>query len=167
MSDDGGLTSQVSSQKARAADLSDLDAVLEIVNQMFVDLGTETARTWREDAKQVLASRLWVDVAAFVVDHDGDPAACAIGILHDGLPSPRRIGAKVGYVEWVGTLPHYRRNGYARAVSAALVDWLAERGAAVIDLHSSAQAVPLYDSLGFKAPHATALRLRTVHSRPR
>jgi len=64
-------------------------------------------------------------------------------------------------------MPHCRRNGYARAVSAALVDWLAERGAAVIDLHSSAQAVPLYDSLGFKAPRATALRLSTVHSRPR
>jgi GNAT superfamily N-acetyltransferase len=149
---------------SRAATVDDLDAVMSIVARMFEDLGTATTEEWRDDARQMLAERLWTDVAVFVVDHDAEVAACAIGVLHDSLPSPRRVGTKVGYVEWVAKLTRYRRYGYARAANDALVGWLIEHGAAVIDLHSSAMAVPLYGQLGFQPPRATALRIQTKYS---
>lgn len=153
---------------ARAAEEKDLPALLELVDQMFAALGTLTTEEWRGQCMHDLAARLWHDVGIFVVDGAEPPqqptlVACAVGIVHQSLPSPRRIGVTTGYVEWVATRSTHRRRGHARAANAALIDWLTEQGAAVVDVHSSAEAESLYRSLGFCQPGPTALRLRTRH----
>jgi ribosomal protein S18 acetylase RimI-like enzyme len=53
--------------------------------------------------------------------------------------------------------PHARRTGLGRRITAALVEWAAERGASVVLLQVVADNVPaqrLYDSLGFERHHA-------------
>ena len=67
---------------------------------------------------------------------------------------------RIGYVEWLGTMPSHRRRGVARLALRALLNWFVEQDTAVIDVHASEQAQALYLDLGFKAPHATALRWR-------
>jgi GNAT superfamily N-acetyltransferase len=130
---------------------------------MFADLGTQTNSSWEAQATEALASRLWADVGIFVVAVEPAPAlaACAVGIVHQRLPSPRRKAQAVGYVEWVVTDPAQRRQGHASAATAALVHWLVEQGAAVVDVHSSAAAEPLYRRLGFTTDGPLALRRRS------
>jgi predicted GNAT family acetyltransferase len=152
---------------ARAARQDDLAGIIALVEAMFAELGTATGPQWRADARASLASRMGVDVGIFVTDGDDNAvSSCAVGALHRCLPSPRRASSTVGYVEWVFTMPAQRRQGSAEAAVTALVDWLIDHGAAVVDVHSSAAAEKLYRSLGFNNDGPVALRLRRTRPKP-
>ncbi|WP_452672759.1 GNAT family N-acetyltransferase [Streptomyces albidochromogenes] len=56
-------------------------------------------------------------------------------------------------------LPGHRRRGHARSCVQALFDWLRERGAGSVDLNASAEAEPLYASLGFVRKPDPSMRL--------
>lgn len=56
----------------------------------------------------------------------------------------------IGYVFSVATDPDARRRGYARACMEVLVGWSRERGAGHVHLNASADAEPLYESMGFR-----------------
>jgi hypothetical protein len=58
----------------------------------------------------------------------------------------------------VVTDPARRPQGHALAATTALVDWLVDRGAAVIDVHSSAPAEQLNRRLGFSTDGPLAMR---------
>lgn len=149
---------------ARPASAADLSKVVRLVSVMFADLGTQTDSSWEARTREVLTSRLWTDVGVFVVDPEpaGTLAACAVGLIHQSLPSPRRQTQAVGYVEWVVADPAWRRQGHAFAATAALVQWLIDQRCAVIDVHSSATAEPLYRRIGFTSEGPVAMRLRTT-----
>jgi len=151
--------------EARRANAADVPEIVRLVSIMFADLGTRTSPSWAARTGEVLTGRLWADVGAFVVDAEPAPtlAACAVGVLHQSLPSPRRATQLVGYVEWVVADPARRRQGHASTATAALVDWLTGRGAAVVDVHASVAAETLYRRLGFTGDGPVALRLRTGH----
>lgn len=99
-----------------------------------------------------LSERLGNDVMAFVVEHPSssrEVVAVAVGRLQTTLPSPRRLGTTVGYVEWVATDPDMRRRGFARAAVSELLCWFKERGASIAELHASSPAEPMYREIGF------------------
>jgi len=145
---------------ARAAREDDLTGVIALVEAMFSELGTIVGPQWRADVRAALARRMGIDVGVFVTDGDDHAvSSCAVGVLHHSLPSPRRASSAVGYVEWVVTAPAHRRQGNAGAVVTALLDWLNDHGAAVVDVHSSVAAEPLYRALGFNSEGPVALRL--------
>ncbi|MGW1552885.1 GNAT family N-acetyltransferase [Streptomyces sp. NPDC002346] len=80
-------------------------------------------------------------VKAYVADVDGVPAAAGLAILTE-----RHVG-----LANIGTLPEYRRRGLGRAVTeAALRDGRAA-GVRAAYLHSSDEAVPLFEQVGFRA----------------
>lgn len=135
-------------------------AALEVVAQMFGDLGTpDNTEGWRDGALEALAKR--ADSAAiFVVSEQLQVVGVAGGVVDQRLPSPRRPSGRIGYVEWLGTLPSHRRRGVARLALRALLHWFVEQDIAVIDVHASEQAQALYLDLGFTTPLATALRWR-------
>ena len=86
----------------RRASVADIPEVVRLVSTMFADLGTTTDQPWATRTGEALAGRLWTDLGVFVVDAAGSPpvlAACAVGLLHRGLPSPRRLTEHTGYVE--------------------------------------------------------------------
>jgi ribosomal protein S18 acetylase RimI-like enzyme len=66
--------------------------------------------------------------------------------------------------DWVGfrgieVAPEHRRQGLARTVMAALLEWGAERGAATAYLQvlgHNAPALALYETMGFTTHHAYA-----------
>jgi GNAT superfamily N-acetyltransferase len=134
--------------------------VVDLIAQMFSDLGTAAVPvSWPQDLTDALGLRLDSDAAAFVTVTDSDePIAVAVGILDRRLPSPRRPTGQIGYFEWLATDPGHRREGAARMASLALLEWFDHRGVRAVDVHASAQARGLYESLGFMGTTALPMR---------
>jgi GNAT superfamily N-acetyltransferase len=101
-------------------------------------------------------------LAAFVVDRpDGTGlAACAVGTVEHRLGSPGDPQGRTGYVFSVATDPDMRRRGFSRQCMTALLEWFQSQGVRKVDLRASAEAEPLYRSLGFARTPDPAMRLR-------
>src|SRR5204863_10147793 len=81
------------------------------------------------------------------------PLATARGVVADG----RWLGLSL-----IETAPSVRRQGFAQHVIGALVDWARELGATDAYLQveeRNAEAVALYERLGFKIHHSYAPRI--------
>ncbi|NBM15586.1 GNAT family N-acetyltransferase [Streptomyces sp. GC420] len=102
------------------------------------------------------------DFAAFVVDHPARPgglAALAAGTIEYRIGRSGNPHGRVGHVFSVATDPGRRRRGHARACVEALLGWFRERGVPTVDLNASAEAEPLYASLGFVRKPDPSMRL--------
>ncbi|GGS20269.1 GNAT family N-acetyltransferase [Streptomyces griseoviridis] len=102
------------------------------------------------------------DFAAFVVDHPDRPGALAAlvaGTLEYRIGRAGNPRGLIGYVFSVATDQDARRRGYARACVAELLEWFRERGAGHVMLTSTAEAEPLYASLGFTRDTDPSMRL--------
>lgn len=137
------------------------------LRQVMIDsmAGADPSTQWHAGALPVLKGRLAEpdgDFAAFVVDHPERPgalAALAVGTLEYRIGRADNPHGRVGYVFSVATDPDARRRGYARACMTELLVWLRERGATQVDLNASADAEPLYASLGFVRKPDPSMRL--------
>jgi len=96
------------------------------------------------------------------VDTDGVVVAVEDGVAMASVPGAQGIAAYAD--DWVGfrgieVAPEHRRQGLARTVMAALLEWGAERGATTAYLQvlgHNAPALALYDAMGFTTHHAYA-----------
>ncbi|MFE9448002.1 GNAT family N-acetyltransferase [Streptomyces sp. NPDC006739] len=140
----------------RRATPEDAEEVLRL-RQVMIDsmVGSDPSTDWHETSLPTLRERLADtdgDFAAFVVDHPERPGALAALVAGTVDYRIGRMGnplGTVGFVFSVATDPGTRRQGYARACMAVLLDWFRARGAVRVQLTASAEARPLYDSLGF------------------
>ncbi|MFD7940556.1 GNAT family N-acetyltransferase [Streptomyces sp. NPDC059755] len=111
---------------------------------------------WHAESLPTLRERLSEpdgDFAAFVVDHPERPgtlAALVVGTVEYRIGRAGNPRGVIGFVFSVATDPDARRRGYARAGMDALLDWFRSRGVVQVHLTASADAAPLYSSLGFK-----------------
>ncbi|MEG8180375.1 GNAT family N-acetyltransferase [Nocardia terpenica] len=151
----------------RQAGAEDADEIARLRGVMLGALdGVTDERGWQEHSAETLRKQLGDPegaMAVFVVDRPGEPgivAACAVGSIDQRLSSPRNPSGLVGYVFSVATEEAYRRRGYSRACTEALLEWFRRRGVTVVDLHASKYGVALYTSLGFEPTADPALRLR-------
>jgi ribosomal protein S18 acetylase RimI-like enzyme len=121
---------------------------------------------WHAESLPTLRARLAEpegDFAAFVIDHPQRPGALAAlvaGALEYRIGRAGNPHGRVGHVFSVATDPDLRRRGYARACMEELLAWFRERGAAQVDLNASADAEPLYASLGFVRKPDPSMRLQ-------
>lgn len=121
---------------------------------------------WHSESLPTLRERLAEadgDFVAFVVDHPDRPGALAAlvaGTLEYRMGRAGNPHGRVGYVFSVATDPDARRRGYARACMEELLEWFRARGAAQVDLNASADAEPLYASLGFVRKPDPSMRLQ-------
>lgn len=84
---------------------------------------------------------LWADnVAAFLAQVDGRPAAIAMTIVSRGVAG----------IYWVGTTEEARGRGLARTLTATAVDAGFELGAESASLQASPMGEPIYRRLGFE-----------------
>ncbi|MEU9744710.1 bifunctional GNAT family N-acetyltransferase/NUDIX hydrolase [Streptomyces niveus] len=147
----------------RAATPADAEAIIRMRSQYV--LSAPMTEEWIRRCTDELAPRLAPegDARAFVVEaSDGAMAACALGLIHPVLPArsyPRGLAARV---QLVATRPEARRRGHARAVVSALLDHLADENVTLFELHTSAEAAPLYREFGFSGD--PALMRMTRHS---
>ncbi|KIE25376.1 acetyltransferase [Streptomyces sp. MUSC 125] len=120
---------------------------------------------WHAESLPTLHDRLAEDggdFAAFVVDHPDRPGALAAlvaGTLAYRIGRAGNPHGRVGHVFSVATDPDARRRGYARACMRELLEWFRARGARQVDLNASAEAEPLYASLGFVRKPDPSMRL--------
>ncbi|MEU7785152.1 GNAT family N-acetyltransferase [Amycolatopsis sp. NPDC049159] len=75
----------------------------------------------------------------YVAELDGTPVATSFGVL---------VGDMVGVFN-IGVPPRYRRRGYGRAATAAVLREAYTVGARTAFLHASPLGVPLYADMGF------------------
>jgi ribosomal protein S18 acetylase RimI-like enzyme len=140
----------------RRAAPEDAAEVLRL-RQVMIDSmpGSDFSTDWHTESVPILRAQLAEpdgDFAAFVVDHPERPgtlAALVVGTVDYRIGKAANPQGKAGYVFSVATDPDARRRGYARACMEELLDWFRERGAGQVLLTASADAEPLYASLGF------------------
>lgn len=102
-----------------------------------------------------------IDAEAFLAPVAGGRRpllACALATLEERLPGPGFPHGISGSMSSVFVEPAQRGRGLARAVVSAGLSWLDSKGAEVVDLHATPQAVKLYRSLGFTDPRSLSLR---------
>ncbi|MFS8204009.1 GNAT family N-acetyltransferase [Streptomyces sp. CWNU-52B] len=151
----------------RRAVPQDAEELLRL-RQVMIDSisGADTSTGWHTGSLDTVRARLADPeggFAAFVVDHPERPGA--LGALVAGTVEYRigRAGnphGRIGYVFSVATDPGVRRRGYARACMEELVEWFREQEVGQIDLTASAEAAPLYASMGFVRTPDPLMRLR-------
>lgn len=125
----------------------------------------ESDTGWHAESLSVVRRKLAdpdSDFAAFVVDRPDRPgklAALVVGTLDYRIGRAGNPRGVIGHVFSVATDPDQRRRGYARAGMEVLLDWFRERGAGSVELNASAEAEPLYASLGFVRKPDPSMRL--------
>ncbi|MEN8655111.1 GNAT family N-acetyltransferase [Streptomyces sp. 21So2-11] len=150
----------------RRATADDADEVIRLRQVMIDSVFTSgTSTDWHPESVVTVREKLADpagDFAAFVIDHPDRPgtlAALVVGTIEYRIGRAGNPHGTNGYVFSVATDPDQRRCGHARACMAALLDWFRERGAASVDLNASAEAEPLYASLGFVRKPDPSMRL--------
>ncbi|HLL36090.1 MAG TPA: GNAT family N-acetyltransferase, partial [Streptomyces sp.] len=141
--------------RVRRAGPRDAAEVLRLRQVMIDAVRSEPTADWHTESLPGLRARLAEpdgEFAAFVVDHPRRPGALAAlvaGTLDYRIGRAGDPHGTVGYVFSVATEPALRRRGYARACVEELLAWFRERGAGLVQLTTSAEAEPLYVSMGF------------------
>lgn len=157
----------------RVATPADAPELVRLRGLMFEAMsGTAEPGEWQATAEAVLRERLAaapeaLTMPAFVVDDPVRPgrlAACAVGTLERRLPAPGHPDGLFGFVFNICTDPDHRRRGYARACTAALLDWFDARRATRVDLHATEGGEQLYRSLGFGEHSVPLSRQRLIRS---
>ncbi|MER5296420.1 GNAT family N-acetyltransferase [Streptomyces pharetrae] len=124
----------------------------------------QVRRAGPEDAGEVLRLRqMMIDAVRSepTADwHAESLAALVAGTLEYRIGRAGDPRGTVGYVFSVATEPGLRRRGYARACMEELLAWFRERGAALVHLTASAEAEPLYASMGFARKPDPLMELR-------
>ncbi|MFB7600490.1 GNAT family N-acetyltransferase [Streptomyces sp. NPDC056160] len=151
----------------RRAEPSDAEEVLRL-RQVMIDsvFRADPSTEWHTESLPTLRSRLGApdgDFAAFVVDHPERPgtlAALVAGTIEYRIGKAADPTGTVGFVFSVATDPGARRRGYARACMETLLEWFREHGVRHVQLTASAEAAPLYASLGFLPKPDPLLELR-------
>ena len=150
---------------ARRAHTGDIDELLRLATLMFTAVGLDPAiGNWQQHGRQRLVTGLDDgNVVGFVLDDHqstGGLMAAALATINQRLPTPTNPDGRVAYVQWVATDPRFRRQGAARALMLALLQWATHEQIAYVDLHASADGEPLYRALGFAEARNPELRLR-------
>ncbi len=150
----------------RRAVAGDAAEVLRLRQVMIDSMASGPSPTdWHADSLPFLRARLADPAgtfAAFVVDHPDRPdalAALVAGTLEYRIGRAGNPHGLIGYVFSVATDPDARRRGYARACVEELLEWFRERGAGHVMLTASADAEPLYASVGFTRDTDPSMRL--------
>ena len=133
----------------RPATIDDIPELVRLRALMFASMGS-TGDGWQDAAARDIAERLKDGtMRVYVVDGEPGLAACAIGVVDRRVPGPGTPNGRWGHISGVATDPAYRRRGYARLLTQALLGWFEANGVRRVELHATAAAEPLYRELGF------------------
>jgi RimJ/RimL family protein N-acetyltransferase len=148
---------------ARHADLDDIDELVRLREVMLSSFLDASDNGWKASAAEILRRRMSEDkptIGITVVDApDGSGlAACAVGTISERLPGPHNPTARYGWVFNVVTDSQWRKRGFSRACTQALLAWFEDQNVHVLELLASEQGEPLYRDLGFTVSNEPAMR---------
>ena len=138
----------------RPATVNDIPDLVRLRRTMFESMGYEDpAQLAAADqaAAAYFAAAIprgefygWLAVAA-----DGQAVGSGGAVVDRHPPGPSNLSGQSGYIMNVSTMPGYRRQGIARQMMQAILQWLSERGIGKVTLHATEIGRPLYAQLGF------------------
>ena len=141
-----------------------VETIVEHRRSMFFDMGhrdaavldamTAAFRPWLREKMSAGEYLAWLAVAG-----DGNVGA-GLGLwLMDWPPHLIGPGSRRGNIVNVYTSPAHRRQGLARTLMQAALDWARANGIACVILHASTEGRSLYEALGFRATNEMRLLL--------
>jgi GNAT superfamily N-acetyltransferase len=145
-----------------------VDDIAEIVRHrraMFKDMGVGDSRSLDRMAsasgpylQETIAQdcyRGWFAMAA------PNRVSGGVGILlQSSPPRPWEVQSRRAYLLNLYVYPEHRRQGIARLLTEAGLEWCRREGFATVSLHASELGRPLYQSLGFEPTNEMRLELR-------
>ncbi len=153
----------------RRAVPSDAAELARLRAGMFAAMGYPAPDDWLPACAEHFRERLaGPDFAAYVVDRQpgGRLAASGIGWVDWHLPSQQNPSGRIGHIASMSTDPDARRQGHARVILLALLEWFGELGVDRVALNASPVGEPLYRSVGFTEPDYPALQWRRTRPGP-
>ena len=129
-----------------AEDCSDLIALRRLWHPADDEAFEEDFRTWWERER-----RSRYAVVAYAAD--GAPVGMANGQVFSRMPAPGYHKAQWMYGANVYVVDEHRRNGVARQLMLALIEFAEANAMVRLVLAPSEMSVPLYTSLGFRTAH--------------
>lgn len=152
---------------ARHADLGDIEELVRLREVMLASWFDMADESWKASAAEILRRRMGEDkptIGVTVVDApdgSGGLAACAVGTISERLPGPPNPTGRYGWIFNVVTDPQWRKRGYSRACTKALLDWFGDQNVHVLELLASEQGEGLYKEFGFTISNEPAMRLNS------
>ncbi len=139
----------------RRATVADAPTVAEHRVRLFMDTGrlnADEAAALRAKLPAILEPMLargeYLGWLAVTPCDDVVVAGAGVQIRHL-LPRPETLTEREALVVNVYVAPEYRRQGLARRLMTAILDWCEEERIERVALHSSSMGRHLYESLGF------------------
>lgn len=155
--------------KIREAGPNDLETILHHRCSMFRDMseGTadeldrmvEVARPWMENALSNGSYRHWLAIDGGNGDGPGSVAGGGAVLLCPWPANPHDPCTERAIILNVYTEPDFRRQGVARLVMQAILNWIKARGLRSVNLHASPEGRHLYETLGFEPTNEMRLWL--------
>ncbi len=112
------------------------------------------------------ASRQYFDTAlgdgtyfGLLAELDGQIAAGGGVVIANWPGSPLNFEPKRAWILNIYVEPQHRRQGLAKAVTEALIDWCRQNGFGSVALHASEYGRGLYEKLGFQPTNEMRLLL--------
>jgi GNAT superfamily N-acetyltransferase len=146
----------------RPATLADFDTVLYHRREMFREMGGDYERRINsfETASQEYFRAALQDGSYFgLLGEIGNEIVAGGGIVIAPWPgSPLNFHPRRAWILNIYVEPAYRRQGFARTIMAALIDWCKENGFQSVSLHASEYGRNLYEKLGFRPTNEMRLK---------
>ncbi len=147
----------------RQAQLADVQTLVAHRAAMFRDMG------YRDDAaldEMAVRFRPWLErmmrageYLAWLAEAEDDRIAAGAGLwLMDWPPHMIGSGDRRGNILNVYTEPEFRKQGLARKLTVAAMEWCRDHGVDCVILHASEEGRPLYESLGFERTNEMRIR---------
>jgi len=152
-------------QRARPAELHDVETLVELRAVMFAAMGVPGVEqvAWRQEAAEWFRSRLPSPAVHIeVVEVDGEVVAAAMGSHRDSAPSPTSPRGGDVLVSNVVVRPGHRRQGHARRAISGVLSWAEARGVARVELVATGEGRGLYEGLGFQEATYPLMRMQLV-----
>ena len=148
------------------ATITDTEALTDLrIAYLQEDLGPisdEDLKIIKNSLPSYYSKHLQNDLEVYVCRVDGDIVACTFLLIVEKPMSPSFITGKTGTVLNVYTKPQHRHKGLARQLMTMMLEDATKMKISVIELKSTEDGYPLYQSVGFEDSPAHYHNMRYI-----
>ncbi|MDQ0887862.1 GNAT superfamily N-acetyltransferase [Paenibacillus sp. V4I9] len=146
----------------RPSNEDEIPTIAELKLKMFEEVGMShlLISNFIEEVISIY-STLYINGKAqhFVIEENKHVVACAGAFIKEDIPYSFYNERKYGFVGDVYVEPKFRKLGYAKLLTNAVLNWFTEQDIRTVRLLASHNARHLYESIGFKATDEMVLRI--------
>ena len=149
--------------RLRPAGLADLELILRQRREMFREMGGDYERkidSFERASRKYFSCALENGSYYGLVGELNDEVVAGGGVVIAPWPgSPLNLDPRRAWILNIYVEPEFRRRGFARDITEALIEWCRQNGFQSVALHASEYGRSLYEKLGFLNTNEMRLRL--------